>query len=218
MFTEYLGIKTGDIVRPGYTSLIYEVVTVTPPYMYEKYVSNLVIFPEPVVSLVLRNALEPGDRNFGYINEVRRTPEGRYFSRLDELVIEREDASGFHQMGLFAVEETYQGYPFQEGVNYDCLDGELWKCDKCGKDFNALYQPVVPDMIPGDPRGRHPLCPVCCHWASQIFVARAGEKWSGCQLNLHIRMVEQYKQHCPERIAYLLNPPPPTKKARKKNA
>ena len=217
MFTEYLGIKTGDIIRTSYHTGPYEVVAVTPPKVVELFISDLFIFPWPVVSLTLRDAKNASDRgNYG-ISDIHREGD-RYFSGGDEIFVEDPHNGGFHQIGLFGVEETsYATYAYQEGVNYEALDGELWKCGQCGKDYNGLFVPTVPDMVPGDPRGRRPTCPVCGGWPGHIYVVRPGEKWSTYMLYLQGRLVEQYNQFCPERLAYMRQASPPApKKARKK--
>lgn len=212
-----LGIETGDRIVTAWGTGPYDVWSVSPARYISQAACSIVVFPWPVVDLVV---VLPGSTNAGspfFINEVHRSGE-RYFSASDEVIIEKGQ-SWYLAMSLFdVVAPDADPYQFQDGVNYDCLDGELWRCPKCGLDYNALTVPTVPHMIPGDPRGRRPYCPRCGHWPDPLYIARDGDKWSSYQLHLHCRMVEQYREHAPERIAYLSQPDPtPKRKKGKKN-
>lgn len=209
VYKEYLGIATGDIVSTSYGTGPYEVWSVSPPKAEESFAGSIVRFPWQVVSLVLIKPGVPpkGDIGLYWINDIRRRDDGRYFSNGNEIYVTKTRQDKPMQMGLFSSSNSDKPVPHdyrQPGVNYDCLDLELWHCPKCQKDFNALTRPSAPTMVPGDPRGWRPLCPDCNHWPDAVFIIKDGEAFSAYSLTLHTRMIEQYRQFHPERIAYFL--------------
>jgi hypothetical protein len=187
---------------------------VSRPRYLSHSLGQIVVFPWPIVDLVVVLPGRTSDADAFYIGEVHRAGE-RYFTGRDEVVIEKGKA-WYMAMSLFDVTEPdAEPYPFQDGVDYTCLDGDLWRCPRCGLDYNALTVPTVSYMIPGDPRGRRPTCPRCGGWPEPLYIVRDGENWSSFQLYLNCRMLEQYKLHAPERIAYLTGPAPKRKKGKK---
>lgn len=210
-----LGIETGDrVVTTAWGTGPYDVWSVSPAHYISNAGGAIVVFPWPVVDLVVVLPGSPDARSPFFINEVHRAGE-RYFSSTSEVFIEK-GKSWYLAMSLFDVTEPEADlYRFQDGVDYSCMDGELWRCTRCGLDYNALTVPTVPHMIPGDPRGRRPTCPRCGGWPDALYIARDGERWGAYNLAMHCRMVEQYKLHAPERIAYLTDPAPKRKKGKK---
>lgn len=206
-YTCGLGIETGDRVSTSYGTGPYQVVHVSAPTYLAHYVGALVILPWPTVSLSLLPA-DPKDArsSYCYLGEIRQTvtEQGvRYFSNKDEIFVTK-GAGNHAQLSLFAQQPAPpQPYAFQPGVNYACLDGELWHCPRCSADFNALRVPTIPTMVPGDPRGHNPPCPHCGSWPEPRYVIQPGEVISSFWVQNHGRMVTQYRAHHPERIAYL---------------
>lgn len=203
IYSSAMGIGTGDIVSTSYGTGPYEVWNVTKPRNIIESMGR-VILPWPVISLVctLPDETALNEHTGYYINEVHREAE-RYFSGGDEVFVEKRSA-GYVAMSLFSpMEDELPTYLFQSGVDYACFDGELWHCRRCTLDYNALTVPVVAGMIPGDPRGRRPECPRCGGWPEPLYMIRSGEKWGSYSVMMHGRMIEQYKQFAPERIAYM---------------
>ena len=129
-----VGIIAGDIVTTSYGTGPYTVVCVTPPRYVDKIVGGLVVRTWPVSSLVLVRC-DSLDKTRCYINDVRRLPDGRWFTdQNDEIFVQpNPNAACPVQMQLFAV-QCGDPYEFQPGVDYA---GQVWQCGRCGADFNA---------------------------------------------------------------------------------
>lgn len=142
-YEEALGIATGDVVQLRGSGPYY-VWAISGPRYTERGVSYFVVWPFPVISLVLVYSIDgfplelPNDYHFAYVHDVYLRSDERWFSGADEVFVTRLRGEVGQQMNLFAaIQELPAPYEFQPGVEYHGGDGTVWKCERCGADFNA---------------------------------------------------------------------------------
>lgn len=154
IYSEALGIATGDIVRIA-DVLSYQVVAVSPPrYTTHKY-ETLIVRDYPVADIELcdsnrirhtRAVYRAGDRWFAEV----------WQGQPDEVVLEMRAGRG--QMRFFAREQQdATPYQFQHGVTYEPTEGvdPAWHCDRCGLDANLPHRQSAGAMR------FSPACPRC---------------------------------------------------------
>ncbi len=138
-----LGLSVGDVVQVHHGATVcgpYEIWAIRGPYYVEGPAAGpLVIRTWPVINLV---CVRPGNRapregmgedGFWYVNDVRQEGD-RWFTdqNVDVVLSER---CGIVQYGLF---DALPPEPsFQAGVDYAAGVGRVWRCVRCGLDFNA---------------------------------------------------------------------------------
>lgn len=205
-FTSHLGIATDDVITTSWNTGPYTVWHVSDPTFVVNPAGCIVVLPYPVVylTLILPGRLPVNGNGFYYINDVYHIDGNQYGSGGGTVTVERAQGS-FVQMDMFSAPAPLQTCVFTPGVDYTVMDGELWHCRYCQKDYNGLTVPTVPTMVPGDPRGRRPLCPHCEAWPEKIFIVQPGEKLNSYLIAMSVRMIAQYREFAPERIAYLEN-------------
>ncbi len=146
VFRSALGLSVGDIVKVLQTpwsseSRPYEIWDIRGPYYIENGCLELTIRTWPVISMrcVRPGNQSPrevfGDDGFSYLNHIRREGD-RWFSdqNCEIVVLERRPVV---QMNLFD-DVAPEPYQFQLGVDYAAGVGRVWKCQRCGLDFNAV--------------------------------------------------------------------------------
>jgi len=158
IYEEILGIATGDIVTTSYGTGPYIVKRISGPSYIHQDISALVIWPYPVISLVLAYT-DPTHTSSAYINNIHREPDGRYLTDGGhEITVQRPISATSGQMSLFAVRSIPQ-YQFQPGVDYHAGDSRVWHCPYCGHDFNAEKQGIC-----------GPACPHCSDRFQKIAI------------------------------------------------
>jgi len=136
IYEEILGIATGDIVTTSYGTGPYIVKRISGPSYIHQDISALVIWPYPVISLVLAYT-DPTHTSSAYINNIHREPDGCYFTDGGrEITVQRPSSTSPGQLSLFATRNIPQ-YQFQSGVQYHAGDSRVWHCPYCGHDFNT---------------------------------------------------------------------------------
>lgn len=154
-FKAALGIQTGDLVTAvypsGFTSVQYIVVSVSAPHYVSRYPFALVVRHWPVVCLEMaRNPEDLGSRETrSYMNDIRRDDDGTWWTDMgDQVLVERpgRHVIPFQRSLTGGPLHTGSPYDFQPGVQYPVYpDGRrmspvsAWKCEPCGKDFNAHH-------------------------------------------------------------------------------
>ena len=161
IYQEALGIATGDIITTSYGTGPYIVKRISGPSYVHQSISALVIWPYPVISLVLADtdpAYIRGLSCSAYINNIHREPDGRYLTDGgDEITVQRPASVTPGQMSLFAA--LISPYQFQPGVDYHAGDKRVWHCPYCGRDFNAEKQGIC-----------GPACPRCSGRFNKITI------------------------------------------------
>jgi hypothetical protein len=171
VYKTVFGIETGDLMLPSYTAGAYEVIGITRPLYVWGDFHSLAIHTLPVFTMV--GGLPPSSTDYdseqgvtkGWINDVR-CEDGRYFSRNDEIVIEKRRPPYEQVIDMF---ESYlqpgDPYAWQAGVDYAAGDGRIFNCRRCGLDFNGERKA----------RSHSPLCPRC-EWVSRpIYIFDYGQ-------------------------------------------
>jgi DNA-directed RNA polymerase subunit RPC12/RpoP len=131
-----LGIQTGDIVRTSYATGPYRVASIWGPRLWHDWNLEIIIFQEPIVSLGLSH-LDGGEAHFS-ISEIWRDGD-RWFSSGSEVFVTHDAKAPAAQLGLFgAAAPAIEPYPFTPGVDYSPSYQRVWRCDRCGHDFNGM--------------------------------------------------------------------------------
>jgi hypothetical protein len=151
-YKKALGIAPGDIITTSYGTGPYEVWDISSPRYWHKHIGALVIWPWPVISLILFHADNPPETrsyHFAYINDIH-CDNGRWFTdNGDEIFVEKPQQPRAIQMSLpLTSQNTAVPYDFQPGVDYRAGDGRVFHCPQCSCDFNAVktgHQPVFHD-------------------------------------------------------------------------
>ena len=149
-----LGIEIGDIVMTSYDTGPYEIDSISDPYVYERYGSELYIFSAPCVGV----SCFPIDAvriesNRCYINDIRQVGERWFTRRGDEVYVQKPAARPSMPVDMFY---SYPPVPplrtFDPTVDYT---QHAWTCEKCERDFN---------WTPPE-RYAMPRCLHCNHWS-----------------------------------------------------
>ena len=158
-------IYAGDVVTTSYGTGPFEVAQVTGPRLWEDNHTSIIIWPYPVVSLLISYLDGKGEvikGKYGTISNVHKEPDGRYLTDVqrwgaleaDEVKVLRRGEGRLIQLGLFAKgpDPEAEPYPFAEGVEYGA-DGTAWKCIGCGADFNGEREQHRPPWHEGCEKG-----------------------------------------------------------------
>ena len=152
-----LGIQTGDIVSTSYGTGPYEVWSIRgPQYVERRGVGVWIIRTWPVVSLGL---VKPGEQPawhtscpFFIINTVRQEGDRWFTDAGDEVFVTPSRVRFPLPVDMFrSFPPLPEPYLFQPGVDYQAGDGLVWRCERCGTDFNA----------PGESKWGPAWCPRC---------------------------------------------------------
>jgi hypothetical protein len=174
IYKEALGIRVGDVItKERHGTGPYYVWAIKGPVRFSRAL-DVIIYPWPIVSLVLvftedhhlyREGLR-SDYRFSYINEVYREGD-RWFTVMGDEVFVKPPRMGYPDLPVDMFKSCPpdpEPYPFQEGVDYDKGHRQVWHCEKCRTDFNT-DDPVRPGLD----------CPACGRWTStKIIMAKAG--------------------------------------------
>lgn len=129
MANTMLGISIGDIITTSYSTGPYIVHVLYGPYYTSPGLNGLVIRTWPVVGL------ECGD---AWINDVRQEGDRWFTDSNDEIYVQSSEPEG--QLLLFDLPHGEQPYSFDPQVDYHRF-GEVWRCARCGIDYNAPDEP-----------------------------------------------------------------------------
>jgi len=158
IYKEVLGIATGDIITTSHGTGPYIVKRISGPFYFRQNFTALIIWPYPVISLVLAYT-DPAHTASAYINNVHQEPDGRYLTDDgDEITVRRPASATPVQMSLF-VDGIISQYQCQPGVDYHVGDCFVWHCPYCGRDFNAEKPGIC-----------GPACPHCSDRFQKIAI------------------------------------------------
>lgn len=153
---EALGIKVGDIVSTSYGTGPYRVISIHGPVWWEDNIFYLVVWPYPVISLVVVGPDESEKANHHcFLNEIHQEGERWFNDSGDEIFLLEKDKFPKapepkpEQMDMFsllkpAVENAPKAMPlnepykFQEGVDYSDPK-HVFHCPICRVDYNGDY-------------------------------------------------------------------------------
>jgi len=169
VYKEALDIAVGDVVTTSYGSGPYRVTHIWGPKTWYSDHHEMVIWPYPIISLVLTYDDDHRQNPAAFINNVHREQD-RWFTdcvthlgERDEVFVQKPDTpTPPMQISLFTQVEP-PPYQFQPGVDYNAGDGHVWHCNQCGTDFNA------------DRRNRWDTPTHCETWAVPIIVMGNGQ-------------------------------------------
>ena len=173
---EALGIRVGDVITTSYGTGPFEVWSIYGPRCWDEGL-NWIIWTWPVISLKLittegnprhGKCTVNSEHYFSYINELRRE-NSRWFNTMGDEIFARPPRSGYPNLPV----DIFLSYPpasapylFQDGVDYHAGYRRVWRCCRCGLDFN--WEPTS--------RNGPPHCPRCNYIAStRLVMALRGE-------------------------------------------
>jgi len=167
LFKTALGIETGMLVASSCSHLVHVVTDIVGPRYYDHWNDHAewIVRAWPVVNLVMKEAGKPLATN-SYMGAIRREPDGRYFSDMNDEIWFAPGPPMAQEMDLFL---SYPPEPpqfvFQPGVDYS-PSAPTWRCSACGRDFNLAPPPGVPHL-------KSTTCIHCGSWdAHRVFVMR----------------------------------------------
>ncbi|MHB0922651.1 MAG: hypothetical protein ACYC3H_01630 [Bellilinea sp.] len=140
-----LGISVGDVIKTGYGSGPYLVEQITDPqYWSANYLSGLIVWPYPVISLVCAVPVTGRHRDKSYINFIHQDGDRWFTDMGDEILIVSRGPKTVSQLDIFALfeperPENPRSHPYETDPQVDYSDrSRVFHCTKCGHDFNGV--------------------------------------------------------------------------------
>lgn len=194
-----IGLRVGDLIQLE-SGRKYQIDSMTDPIYHYRDLSWIVVYPTLCTDL---SGIDPDTGDKFSLNEVMQVDDHWRFSGAATFVkighVCDCEQSGDYQPSLFSTPtaEPVIGQPkpyvFQAQCDYTAMDFQVWQCQSCKHDFNALTLPSSEGMLPGHLLGDHPDCPAC-HAEQEIypiFVIQAAEPLSSYAISMHTRAIAQ---------------------------
>ena len=139
-----LGISVGDVIKTGYGTGPYLVEQITDPHYWNAdYLSGLIVWPYPVISLVCTDPVTGRRRDKSYINFVHQDGDRWFTDMGDEILIVSRGQKRLTQLDIFALfepekPENPRSHPYETDPQVDYSDrSHVFHCAECGHDFNG---------------------------------------------------------------------------------